>query len=176
MDSKISAVIRGVFIIVLGVLVAVCGVGTAVNTYFGVVCIVAGVLLIAFSALAISKKLPTPVGYLVLSGILITIAVALFMSRLSLEVIVGLLIYGIMGAGFGLIAAGIFEIVKRQMVFAIVEMGLGGLLVLFTALYLGIPEFQQAFWIIVGILMIVFGVFIVVAALVDKKIYAKKKK
>ena len=176
MDSKISSVIRGAFIIVLGVLVAVCGVGTAVNTYFGVVCIVAGVLLLAFSAIIVAKKLPTPIAYLILSGILITIAVALFMSKLSLEVIVGLLIFGLMGTGFGLIAAGIIEIAKGHLLLAIVEMMVGALLILFTALYLGVPEFQKAFWIIVGIMMIVFGVFVIVVTFVDPKAVTKKKK
>lgn len=176
MDSKISAVIRGAFIIVLGILVAVCGVGTAVNVYVGVVCIVAGIMLLGFSAFMVAKKLPTPIGYLVLSGILITFAVALFMGKLSLDVIIGLLIFGIMGTGFGLIAVGIVEIARRHLLFALVEMFIGGLLILFTALYLGIPEFQTAFWIIVGVLMIVFGVFIIIASLVSKPVATKKKK
>ena len=174
MDSKLTNIIRGVVLVVLGVLVAVCGVGAAVNTYIGVVAIVAGVLLLAFTAYSVAKRLPLPAASLVTGAILITIAVALFMGKLSFEVFVGLLIFGLMGLGFGLVALGIFEIARRFVVLGISELFVGGLLILFTALYLGIPEFQTAFWIIVGILMIVFGVFVIVFAFVSFKT-AKKK-
>ena len=169
MDNKIANVFRGAFIIVLGVLMAVCGVGTAVDTYFGVVAIVAGVLLLGLGVYTAAKKQPLAIGAILLGAILTTIAVAVFMSKLSFAVLVTLFIYVIMGLGFGLALLGIFSLARRQVLAGVVEIVVGGLLVLFTALYLGIPDFQKAFWIIVGIIMIVFGVAIIVFTLVDKK-------
>ena len=174
MDVKLTNVIRGAFIIVLGVLIAVCGIGTAVNTYFGVVSIVAGVLMLCFAGFAMYKKLPVPVGYFILSGVFITVAVALFMGKLSFAELVNLLIFVIMGLGFAFAVLGIIYITKRWVVQGLVSIIAGALLILFTALYLGIPEFQTAFWIICGILMIIFGVFVIVATLMGDRKYIKR--
>ena len=174
MDNKIMNVLRGAFIIVLGVLVAVCGVGTAVNVYFGVVSIVAGVLLIGLGIYTAAKKMPLAVSAFLLGAVLTTIAIALFIEKLSLAVLVTLLIYVIMGLGFGLAVLGIVTIVRRNLFYGIGEIVIGALLVVFTALYLGIPDFQKAFWIIVGILMIVLGVAVIIFSLVDKS--GKKRK
>ena len=175
MDNKIANVFRGAFIIVLGVLMAVCGVGTAVDTYFGVVAIVAGVLLLGLGVYTAVKKQPLAIGAILLGAILTTIAVAVFIDKLSFAVLVTLFIYVIMGLGFGLALLGIFSLARRETIAGIVEIVVGGLLVLFTALYLGIPDFQKAFWIIVGVIMIIFGVAIIVFTLVDKKSGKRKK-
>ena len=138
-------------------------------------CLFAGVLLLCLGIYTAAKKLPLAVGSIILGAVLTTIAVALFMQKISFGVLVGLFIYVIMGLGFGLIAVGIFTLARRGgLVPGIVEIVVGGLLVLFTALYLGIPDFQKAFWIIVGILMIAFGVAVIVFTLVDKKTGKKK--
>ena len=170
MDNKIANVFRGAFIIVLGVLMAVCGVGTAVDTYFGVVAIVAGVLLLGLGVYTAAKKQPLAIGAILLGAILTTIAVAVFMSKLSFAVLVTLFIYVIMGLGFGLALLGIFSLARRDTVAGIVEIVVGGLLVLFTALYLGIPDFQKAFWIVTGIAIAAYGVLELIAVLANKKL------
>lgn len=174
MNNKVANVIRGAFIIVLGVLVAVCGVGTAVDTYFGVVAIVAGVLLLGLALYTAVKKMPVAIAAALLGAILVTVAVALFANKLTFAVLVDLLIFVIMGLGFGLALLGIIDIAKKNLFYGVGEIVVGGLLVLFTALYLGIADFRTAFWIIVGVIMIVFGVGIIIFSLVDKKA-AKRK-
>lgn len=169
MNNKIVNVFQGVFVIILGILIAVRGIGSAVNTYFGVVSLVAGLMLLIYAAVAISKKFANPILLLVLGAVLVTIAIALFIGKLDFSQLVNLIIFILMGTGFGLVAAGIFSIVKRMPMFGIGEIAIGALLILFTALVLGVPEFETAFWIIVGIMFIVFGVFMIIATFVDKK-------
>ena len=174
MDNKIANVLRGAFIVVLGILVAVCGVGTALDVYIGVVAIVAGVLLLAIGIFSAVKKMPLAVGCILLGAVLSTVAVAVFMKELSFAVLVGLMIYVLMGVGFGLVLLGILTIIRHGLLPGIVEIVVGALLVTFTAIYLGFPDFQKAFWIIVGILMAAFGVAVIVFALIDKKTGKKK--
>ena len=170
MNDKIANILRGAFIIVMGVLVAVCGIGTALDTYFGVVFIVAGVLLAGIGLYGAIKKLPVMTTGFLLGGVLITLAIALFMQKLTFAVLIGIAIFALMGFGFGLVALGIATIAHRNLIYGLGEAVLGGLFILFTALYLGIPDFQQAFWIIVGILMIVFGIAVIFLAIFDKKL------
>ena len=169
MDRKITNVLRGAFIVVLGVLVAVCGAGTAMNTYFGVVAVIAGALMLLASVIAIAKRLPMPVGFLIGGSVLVTIAIALFAGALDLGVLIQAMVFVLLGAGVGFVLLGIYTIIKSSMIYGLGEIVLGGLMILFTALYLGIPEFRNAFWIVVGIVMIIFGVLAIIAALMDKK-------
>ena len=169
MDRKITNVLRGAFIVVLGVLVAVCGAGTAMNTYFGVVAVIAGALMLIASVIAIAKRLPMPVGFLIGGSVLVTIAIALFAGALDLGVLIQAMVFVLLGAGVGFVLLGIYTIIKSSMIYGLGEIVLGGLMILFTALYLGIPEFRNAFWIVVGIVMIIFGVLAIIAALMDKK-------
>lgn len=173
-NKKLTTVIEGIFLAVLGILVIVCGIGTTVDIYFGVVSLVAGLLLLCFAGYAISKKMPLPVGFVIMASILITVAVALFAQKLSFAMLIGLMIFIIMGLGFGLAALGIYAIVKKAPVYGIGLLVIGALLVLFTALYLGIPDFQKVFWYIVGGVMIALGVVVVVLAFVDPKKLQKK--
>ncbi len=169
MNNKLADILRGVFIIVLGVLVIVCGAGTAVDTYFGVVSIIAGVILLAAALYGTVKRVPVAVSGYILGPVLITIAIALFIGKLSFAVLINLFVYVIMGLGFGIALLGIVTLIRRQVILGLGEIVLGALLVLFTALYFGVPEFQTAFWWIVGTLMIVFGIAVIVLAIVDKK-------
>ena len=174
MDKKLTTAIEGLFLAVLGILVIVCGVGQTVDIYFGVVAIVAGLLLLVFAGLAISKKMPLPVGFVIMGSVLITVAIALFAQKLSFAMLVDLMIFLLMGLGFGLAALGVFAICKKAPVYGVGLLVIGALLVTFTALYLGINDFRQVFWYIVGGLMIAFGVVIVVLAFVDPKKLKKR--
>lgn len=169
MNNKVMDVLRGAFIIVLGILLAVVGVGTALDTYFAVTFIVSGVLLVALAIYSTVKKLEFGTLGFILGGILLTLATALLLGKLSFAVLIDIFIFGLMGLGFGLIAVGIAALIRRDFLYGIVEILVGGLFILFTALYLGIPEFAQAFWIIVGVLLIVLGVAIILFALIGKK-------
>lgn len=169
MSNKLATILTGVLCIALGIIIAVSGGGTALNVYIAIVCLVGGIGLLAFSCYALAKKLPVPVGSLLLAGILITIAIAIFIEKISFAALIGILIYALMGLGFGLIVVGLFTIVRHSLVYGIGQMVIGGLFVLFTALFLGIPEFAQAFWIIVGIIVIVYGVLVLITAFIKPK-------
>ena len=169
MDTKVMNVLRGVFVVVLGIMVCLFGVGAAVNTYFGIVAIVTGVLSIAFGIFTMVKKLPLALAPWLLGPVLITIAVALFMGKLSFAVLVDLFVFVVMGLGFALAVLGIIFIAKRMIAIGLSEIIVGALLVLFTALYLGIPDVQSAFLYFVGILMIAFGICVIVFSIVEPK-------
>ena len=168
MNNKLASVLRGVLVVVLGILIAVCGIGTTINLYFGVVSIIAGVLLLLLAFYCTAKRLPLALEGFLLGPILITVAIAIFMEKLSFGVLVGLLIFVLMGLGFGLILLGVVSLVRKSLFYGVGEIVIGALLVLFTALYLGIPDFATAFWIIVGILIALLGVAIIVFAFIDK--------
>ena len=169
MSNKLSTILAGVLFIALGVIIAVSGGGTALNVYIGIVSIVAGVALLVFACIAVAKKLPLPIGGVLLAGILITIAIAIFMEKLSFAALIGVLIFALMGLGFGLVVVGLYTIVRHSLIYGLGQIVLGALFVLFTALFLGIPDFAKAFWIIIGIMVIVYGVLVLVSAFVGPK-------
>ena len=157
--QKIFAIIEGAIIIALGVLIAIYGPVAVLDTYVGIVALVlGGALLIAnIVSYADTKALALP--GVILAFVLISVGIGLVVpGYLSLGMVfLFLMVYG----GY---------LISKKFIFTGVgQIVVGVLLVVFSFLYLFVPEFQDAFWIIIGILIAIYGVFFIVAAFLDKK-------
>ena len=167
--EKLRDIAYGAFVIVLGILVLVCGAGTAVNTYIGVVSIIAGLLLLGFGIYSVAKNNIIPATFVIMGSVLIVTAIALFAEKLSFAVLIDLFVFIIMGIGVGFVVVGIFTLAKVNKLLGIIQICVGAFCILLTALYLGVNDFRTAFWYVAGALIIVYGVFVIIATLVNKK-------
>ena len=163
MDSKITTIVKGAIIIALGVLVAIFGGAAVADTYFGVVFLVVGLAMIALGVVAIAKKLPFPVATVVSGAVLVLLSIGLFTSNLSF-------VWIIMGAGAGLILTGIYFTIRGAIFNGVGQIIIGLVAIILGVLFITVPEFRQAFWIIVGILIAVYGLLVLISAFSKKKL------
>lgn len=167
--EKIFNIVEAAFIIAFGILIAVSGIGAAVNTYFGIVAIVLGVTCAVLAIMNLAQKNGLPFGLTFMSTACITIAIALFAGWLSFAVIVGILVFLIIALGFALIFHGIYLLAKGFVFMGVGEMVVGAIAATLAILYLTVPEFQRAFWIVMGVLLAVYGVYYLVVAIAQKR-------
>lgn len=163
--EKLSKVLTGLIIATLGVLIAIFGVAAVLNIYLGVVACVAGVCLIVYGCLLISKKAVVPPFAFVVGGALISIAIGLFVNKIGVDVIILALVFAVLGGGAGLIIYGIHLLTKKAKSLGVVDIVVGVVAVILSILYITVPDFTKAFWIITGILIAIYGVFETVLAL-----------
>lgn len=169
MNSKLARVLEGAIIVALGVIIAIGGIGSAIDIYFGIGCTIAGVVLLLLAFIGLSKKDATYLPDIILGAVLLTIGICLFTPWLSFAALVDLLVIALMGLGVGLIITGAYFITKKALFNGIGQIVVGILMVTFVILFKTVPEFAQAFWIIVGVLVALYGVLLIVTALIDKK-------
>ena len=162
-------VIEALITIVLGILIAVVGIGQTVDIYFGVLALVLGVSAIGLALYFLAKENVLPFGMTIVGGALIAVGCGLFANFISFAVIVNILILVVLGGGAALIAYGIYFFIKKNKVIGLIQMLIGAAVVTLTAVYINVPDFQKAFWIIVGVLIALYGAFSLVYALVNKK-------
>lgn len=168
--QKILAIVEGALIIALGVLIAIFGPVAVLDTYVGIVCLVlGGALLIANIVTYADTKLIALPG-LILTFVLISVGIGLVVPNfLSLGMVFLFLVFALIGLGVALMLYGAFIISKKFIFTGVGQIVIGALLVVFSFLYLFVPEFQDAFWIIIGILIALYGVFFVISAFLVKK-------
>ena len=164
--DKLTTMLSALLIIVLGVLVAIFGAAAVLNLYFGIAACVAGACLLAFSiVLMIRKELVPPLG-VVGGAALVAIGVGLIVGKIDAGVLIGLLVFAVLGGGAGLLCYGIYLLTKKATNLGILDLIVGVAALTLAILYLAVAGFAQAFWIIVGILIAIYGVSqIVIAAL-----------
>lgn len=168
--QKIFAIIEGAIIIALGVLIAIFGPVPVLDTYVGIVAIVLGVALLIASVVSYANNKTLLLPGLALGFILISVGIGLVVNGyLSLGMVFLFLVFALIGLGVALMVYGGYMISKKFLFTGVGQIVIGALLVVFSFLYLFVPEFQDAFWIIVGILIAIYGVFFIVAAFLDKK-------
>ena len=170
MKEKLLNIIEAIVIIVLGVIIAVCGGGAALDLYFGIVCIVGGVALAAISVYTLAKTKVLPFGTTFLSVALITVAITLFIGQLSFGVLIGLIVYLMLAFGITLVIYGIYTTVAlKNLIGGIAQILVGAAIIVLTILFLTVEDFRTVFWIIAGILVAVYGVLMLISALVPQK-------
>ena len=172
MNSKVAKVLEGAVLVVLGVLVAIYGGGTAVDIYFGIISLVAGLCLLALAVVGLSQKKALDVDGLLVGSILTTVGVCLFTPWLSFAALIDLFIIIILGLGIGLIFLGVYTLARKVLFTGLGEIVIGILMVTFSIIYKVNPDFHNVFWIVVGILIAVYGALVIVTALLEK---GKKK-
>ena len=171
-NKKLLGVIEGAIIVALGVLIAIFGFG-AVDLYFAIASTVVGAALLGVSIYGMSKN-SLDVGVLALSGVLIAIGVGLFTHYLSFGILINLIVIAILGFGAALIIYGIYLIAKKYPVYGTLVLIIGVVLVTLSVLYICLADFRNVFWIIVGIVIALYGVLYIVAVLTERKSITKK--
>lgn len=171
-NKKLLGVIEGAIIVALGVLIAIFGFG-AVDLYFAIASTVVGAALLGVSIYGMSKN-SLDVGVLALSGVLIAIGVGLFTHYISFGILINLIVIAILGFGAALIIYGIYLIAKKYPVYGTLVLIIGVVLVTLSVLYICLADFRNMFWIIVGIVIALYGVLYIVAVLTERKSITKK--
>ena len=166
--EKLSKILTCTVLIVLGILIAIFGTG-AIDVYLGVVACVAGVVVLADTIFLITRKEKLAVAPFVLSLVLIAIGITLFAHYISFAAIVNFLVVVILGTGAGLLCYGIYLLANKETSNGLLNIVMGVVAVVLAVLYMSVPEFAKVFWIIVGVVIAVYGLLGLVFTLVEKK-------
>ena len=168
-NKTLIAVLQGIVVLLLGIFVAVFGVGATLNVYFGIVACVLGAFLVAFSLFLVLKGEVLTFAPLALGGALIGVSVGVFTNVISFAMLITILIFALMGLSGGLVLYGIYNMTKYSLFYGLGQMVIGGGILALTLVYHFNPDFAKVFWIIVGILIAVYGGLQIIFALTKKK-------
>lgn len=167
MKDKVSKLVSGIVVLVLGILIAIFGAQTVLDVYFGVVCLVCAAALLVLGIITLVKKekleMTTPVTF----AVLVAVGVGLLTSYLTVDALIWFLVLVILGAGAGLILYGVYLIVKKEVVKGVVDIVIGAAAIVLSALYMAVEDFRTVFWIIVGVLVALYGLLLMVLAIID---------
>lgn len=167
--EKLSQVLSGVILVVLGILIAIFGAANVLDTYFGIIACVAGALLLCYAIYLLVKKQAVVPSTFILPCVLLAVGICLFTPWLSVGFVFDFLAVIAIGAGAGLIFFGAYLIAKKNVFGGILNIAVGAVVLTLAVLYKAVPEFAKAFWIIIGVLVAVYGVLMIVSAFLGKK-------
>ena len=169
MSKKVLGIIEGAVIIVLGVLIAIFGGQAVLDIYFGVLFVIAGAALLALSIGILAKTKLLNFGLLFLSFAALIIGSFLLAKYYSIDYIIYTLVLLIIAAGAALVFFGVYSITKRLVFTGIGQIVIGAAAITVGFLYIFVPEFIKWFWIIVGVLVAVYGVIFLLSAIFKKE-------
>ena len=165
---RFTNIIQAIFIIILGVIIAISGGGAALDIYLGVSFLVGGVALFVLAVVALANTKVLPFGLTFLGCALLTLGIATLANWLSFGLLIALVVYLIIALGAALVIHGVVILCQKNTVMGVGEVVMGLIMITLGILYLTVPEFQVAFWIIIGILVAVYGVYSLVIAIAKK--------
>lgn len=157
MNEKNKTLISGIICIVLGILIAVFGGQKVLDIYFGIVALVSGLCLVATGIYAMSKKQPVPSVSLILGCVFLAVGITLFTEYLTIAALINFLVIVVLGSGVGILCYGVYLLSKKQTAPGLMNLALGLVAVVVSILYISVPDFRSIFWIIVGVLIAVYG-------------------
>lgn len=168
MSKKVFGIIEGAAIIALGVLIAIFGGQTVLDIYFGVLFIVAAAALITFGIYVLAKT--HLVNYVLVLGAMAALLFGAFLlaGRYSFGYLTYTAVLLLIAAGAALILYGVYTIVKFNIFYGIGQIFVGAAAMTLGFCYIFIPEFQFYFWIVVGVLVAVYGLIYMLAAIFMK--------
>ncbi len=167
-NTKLSQVVTSIILIALGVLIAIFGVTAVLNLYFGILFVVVGALLIVLGVVKFVTNKELVFSTTFLASALLAVGISLLANWLSFDTLINLLVILLVAFGAALFVFGIYSAVKKQLVLGISQLVIGIALVIIGVLYLTVPEFATTFWIIVGILIALYGMVMLISVLVKK--------
>lgn len=168
MKEKLAGILEAVVIIAFGIIIAVCGGGTALDLYFAIVSLAAGAILLVANVYTLIKVKELSFALTFLSCALITIGIAILAEKLSFAVLIPLMAFLLLGLGIALILYGLFVALRKNLFYGVGQMVVGAVLVTLIILFLTVPEFAQAFWIILGVVLALYGVLLLIFTIVGK--------
>ena len=167
-NTKVSQIVTAIIIIALGVLIAIFGAAAVLNLYFGILFIVAGALLLTLGIVKFVMNKELDFGLTFLSSALLAVGISLLTPWLSFEVFINLFVVILIAFGAALILFGIYTAIKHELFFGIGQVVVGIALVVVGVLYMTVPEFATAFWIIVGVFVAIYGAILLIRTFVKK--------
>lgn len=169
MSKKLLTILEGAAVIALGILMAIFGGQAVLDVYFGVLFVIAGVGLIVFSITTLVKTKLLPFGAVFGACAATIIGSFLLANYYSFGYLVYTLVLLIIAAGFALALYGIYTIVKLSVVYGVGQIVIGAAAATLGFCYLFVAGFYTWFWIIVGVLVAVYGLVVILGALFNKK-------
>lgn len=169
MEKKLLAICEGALAIVIGVLMACFGGQTVLDIYFGVLLVVAGALFLILSIVGLVKTKVLAFGsvFAALAGLLI--GSFLIARYYSFDRFIEAFILIMIAAGAALVLYGIYTIFKQGLFAGLGQIVIGGGVFALGFCYIYIPSFYKVFWIIIGVLVAVYGLFFLLNALLSKE-------
>ena len=166
--DKLSKILTFAVVIALGILIAIFGTD-AIDIYLGIVACIAGVVVLVDAIYLITRKEEVPVTPFVLSCVLLAVGISLFPHYISFVVLVRFIVVVILGLGAGLLGYGIYLLSKKETSTGILNVVVGVVAITLAILYMAIPDFAKVFWIIVGVVIAVYGLLGLVFTIVNKE-------
>lgn len=167
-NKKLSRVLSCLVLMLLGILIAIFGT-KAIDVYLGIVACVAGAAVLIDTIYLISKKEKLVAYPFVLSLVLIAIGIALFVHWISFAILVSFLVVVILGTGAGLLCYGVYLLGKKEKNAGLLNVVMGVVALTLAILYMAVPDFRTLFWIIVGIVLAVYGLLGLIFTLIEKQ-------
>ena len=171
MSKKLMSILIGAGVVALGVLIMLAGIIShyVLNVVIAVLLMVGGAGCLAFGVYGLikDKKLEFNVCLGAFAGI--WLGLILILEYLDIFSIVGLVFLVVPAVGLAMLVHGIYMICKKETVPGVIKAVIGAVAATVGILYVFVPSFQDIFWIIAGVLVALFGVYLIVMAFVKKE-------
>lgn len=174
MNKKLVAICEGVLLITIGVLVAIFGGKEVMDIVFGVLFIVGGASLLTLACMTTIKTKVLPLGITFGAIASLFFGICLVAKNLGGASVVPVFYYGMfaaVGLGAALFLKGLHIMIVRKLVFTgLGQMVIGAGITTIAVLFLFGPEgFKDVFWIVLGILIAVGGLYTCVMGFLAKE-------
>lgn len=166
--EKLTQVLVGAILVALGILVAIFGT-EAFDLYFGIIATAAGAVLLAYAIFLLTKKQTLAASAFILPAVLLTIGITLLIGTIGFGALVLFIVVLILGLGAGLLLYGCYLIAKKATLSGVINLVIGAVALTLAILFLAVPDFAKAFWIIVGVVIALYGILEIVSAFLEKK-------
>ena len=170
MNSKTRmTIVEGAVMAVLGIMIAIFGGQTVLDSYFGALFVLLGACLFVIEILFITKNKYAHFSDLFLSSFLIIVGCFLLANQFSFDYVITLLVYAVIAFGAALLINGLVSSLTKRMALGMGQLFIGVSAITLGVLYLTVNEFRSAFWIVVGVLVSVYGIFTILTVFIRKK-------
>lgn len=161
MNKKLVAIIEGALLITIGVLIAVFGGKDVMDMVFGILFIISGAAFACLSCLTMVKTKILPLGVTFAAATALFFGILLVASKDTVMDAVRYAMIATAGLGAALFLKGLHVLIAKKLAFTGVgQMVIGAGITVVSVLYLFPPEgFFKVFWIIVGVLIAVGGLY-----------------
>lgn len=169
MNKKLLAIVEGALFIALGVLICVFGGVQTLSMYFGILFIVAGAGALIFDLVVCCKTKLLNFGLTFIGAATLALGIALLLHVELFDTFVYVIMVLSIAAGCSIVAFGIWTLTKKLVYTGIGQIVLGAALAALAIVYIKVPSFHQVFWIIVGVLVALYGLLTLLGGLFSKK-------
>ena len=176
MNKQIKTILFGTVLIAVGVLLAIFGGQSVINTIIAVCSLVIGVAILLLEIITISKKEPLSLLNTIISCSLISIGIGLLVGKINTSLFFDIVSFITMAVGIALIVYGVYSICTKHIFIGICQILVGTASFVISLLYILLDEFKTVFWIIFGVVVAIYGAFIIISCLADNKTKRKAKK